>query len=105
MRLRAELRADIQRTADELRTELHARIEGSADELRRHFGVLAEGLRWELRIVAEGTLGNAAAIARLEAEMNRRFLGAEVVQRAAFADIRDQLGDVRRELAEIRAGR
>ena len=107
--MRAELRAEIQRAADEvrteLRTELSAKIEGTAETLRRHFGVVAESLRWELRAVAEGTLGNTAAIERLEAEMNRRFVSAEAVQRAAFDDFREQLGDVRRDLAELRAGR
>jgi hypothetical protein len=103
--MRAELRTEIQRAADELRTEMSAKIEGSAETLRRHFGVVAEGLRWELRAVAEGTLGNTAAIERLEAEMNRRFISAEAVQRAAFDDFRGQLGGVRRDLAELRAGR
>ena len=103
--LRTELREEIRRSTDELRTELSAKIEDSAETLRRHFGVLGEALRWELRSVAEGTLSNAAAIDRLEAEMNRRFVGAEAVQRAAFDDFREQLGDVRRNLAELRAGR
>jgi len=103
--LRTELSAEIEGTADALRTELSAKIEGTAETLRRHFGVVTEGLRWELRAVAEGTLGNTAAIERLEAEMNRRFVSAEAVQRAAFDDFREQLGDVRRDLAELRAGR
>jgi F0F1-type ATP synthase membrane subunit b/b' len=103
--LRTELSAKIEGTADALRTELSAKIEGTAETLRRHFGVVTEGLRWELRAVAEGTLGNTAAIERLEAEMNRRFVSAEAVQRAAFDDFREQLGDVRRDLAELRAGR
>ena len=103
--LRTELREEIQRSAAELRAELLAKIEDSADTLRRHFGVLEESLRSEFRAVAEGTLGNTAAINRLEAEMNRRFIGAEAVQRAAFVDFREQLGEARRDLAELRAGR
>ena len=103
--VRTELRQEIQRTADALRTELSAKIEGTAETLRRHFGVVTEGLRWELRAVAEGTLGNTAAIERLEAEMNRRCVSAEAVQRAALDDFQEQLVDVRRDLAELRAGR
>jgi hypothetical protein len=37
--------------------------------------------------------------------MNRRFVSAESVQRAAFDDFREQLGEARRDLAELRAGR
>jgi F0F1-type ATP synthase membrane subunit b/b' len=103
--VRTGLREEIRRSADEVRIELSAKIEDSAETLRRHFGVVTEGLRWELRVVAEGTLGNAAAIDRLEVEMNRRFVSAEAAQRAAFDDFREQLGDVRRDLAELRAGR
>jgi F0F1-type ATP synthase membrane subunit b/b' len=102
---RAELRAEIQGTAAETRAELRAEIQGTAAELRRHFGVLAEDLRSDIRAVAEGTLGNASAIHHLEVEMNRRFVSAEVVQRVAFDDFREQLGDVRRDLAELRSGR
>ncbi len=70
-------------------------------ELKRHVGVLVEDVRADVRVAAEGVVLNNESIGRLNAEMDARFASAEVVQQAAFADVRREFADVRREFADV----
>ena len=79
---------------ESLRVEMRggfADLRGEMTDLRRHFDVTAEGLRYELGLVAEGSLGFrdqlTREIAELRDEMKREF----VAVRAEIADLRKMI--------------
>ncbi|MBI4254899.1 MAG: hypothetical protein HY616_07465 [Candidatus Rokubacteria bacterium] len=77
---------------------LRGEVRTTAAETRRHFDVTAEALRHEIQTVAEGVLGNSAAIAELRVDVRRDLdQHFDVVDRA-FAE-------VRRDITELRSSR